>query len=690
MKIQNEFHGPQKKRHCTDIFFLLLLLLCTAMMILIGLGATGVVDLGRIEKGDPARLLNGVDYKGNTCGSSGALLNLRERWFPNHSGNNVDTLGNKVSSGFSICVSSCPKSGEKRSDPYHSYGDWTANIDTVNILNYCAEEDSNNFVGDVSSSYLSDFLRAISVISVISFGLSVVLSLLFLSVIRLTLVLRSLVWIFVVLVFLLFGLGAFVTLGRANYSGGILSEKASFLTGITASENNDEIKLLTFVGVVLALMALLWMCLICFMRDRIALAIDLLKETLTALSSMPLLIYFPIIQVILYVGFTAGWAICFFYLASSGVIQSSTDAVGGNYKVIKYSDEAKYTLIFMIFGWFWNFAFLEAYGQLISAHSVLMWYFSDARTKIGSGQVLRSAAIITRYHLGTAAFGSLLIATVRSLRMILEYIKYRVKPQSSCLVKYTMCCFTYCLLCFDHFLKYINKHAYVQCALMGTGFFPSAKNAYNMIVRNLGRLSAITMVGDFVILICKFFISLTCAAVAYAYMTAYMSSKLRGIVLPTVLVLFLSFFTCTIFFGVISSTADSVLQAYVTDEEHSMGLVNMSHENSQDLKVVIEEQREAKEANSDDDLSDGCFPNNSDESKEDPSEVAEIDNAENEIALRPPTPPTVVLELSQREKAEQHLQDIRKDGSDVKISLGLDLSRIIKRQQRRSSPGVYK
>ena len=655
------------------------------MMILIGLGATGVVDLRRVEEGDPARILNGVDYMGNTCGSSGALMNLRERWFPNHSGNNVDSFGNYVPSGFSICVSSCPERNQKISDPYHIYGDWTATVHTVNILHYCAEVGSNKFAGDISSSFLGDFLRAISVISVISFGLSVVLSLIFLSVMRLRLVLRSLVWIFVVLVFLLLGLGSFFLLGRANYSGGVLSEKALLFTGITASENKDEIKLLTFAGLALAVMALIWMCLICFMRDRIALAVDLLKETLKVLSSMPLLICFPIIQVILYTVFTAGWAISFFYLASSGVIESTTDAAGGNYKVMKYSDEAKYTLIFMIFGWFWNFAFLEAYGQLISAHSVLIWYFSETRAKIGSGQVIRSAATITRYHLGTAAFGSLLIATVRPLRMMLEYIKYRVKPQSSCLVKYSLCCFTCCLLCFDHFLKYVSKHAYVQCALFGTGFFPSAKNAYDTIVRNLGCLSAITMVGDFIILICKFFISLTCAAVAYAYMTAYMSDKLRGIVLPTVLVLFLSFITSTIFFSVISATADTILQAYVTDEEHSLGLVNMSHENCENLKAVIEEQRKAKETNTDDSSAES--PNNSDESKEDPTDVPKIDNTENDIAL---ILPKVGSELSQREKAEQHLQELRKDGSGQKISLGLDLSRIIKRQQRRSSYGVHK
>lgn len=653
-------------------------------MALIGLATIGLIDSAYIQKGDPARFLKGVDYKGNICGSSGILEKLKEKWVPNSSGINIDSLGNNVPSGFSICVSSCPGKGQKRSDPYGIYGDWTASVNTLKILNYCTTADNDGFIGDLSLSFLGDFLRAITVISVTGFGLSALLSFLFLSVMRLHFVLKGLVWGFIILIFLLLGLGSFVFLVRVDYGGGILSSTTGVLRGVTASDNLVEIRLSTFFGGALAIKALLWICLVCFMRDRIALAVDFIRESSKVFSSMPFLLFFPIIQVMLYAAFTAGWAICFFYLASSGtvVVKNSTGAAtGSTYKVMKYSDDAKYTLIFMLFGWFWNIAFLEAYGQLISAHSVLIWYFADARKKIGSMQVIRSSIVITKFHLGTAAFGSLLLAFIKSLRTVLEYIKYRSNPKTSCIIKYSLCCLTCCLWFFDLYIKYLNKHAYIQCALFGTGFFQSAKNGFKLIVRNLGRTAAISMVGDFVVLIVKIVISLLCAALAYAYMTIYMSDKMRGIVLPTILVLFLSFFTSTLFLNVISATADTISQAYITDEEHNVGKINMSHENCENLKLAIEEQRKGKGINGDDDefIENFSTTGNDDESKDDKLLNAEINES---FVQAGPRSSGQWVELTQRERVEKHMRDMRKDGSDQSISLGLDLSRIKEQQQQ--------
>jgi len=77
-------------------------------------------------------------------------------------------------------------------------------------------------------------------------------------------------------------------------------------------------------------------------------------------------------------------------------------------------------LWYFIFGGLWKNAFLEALCQFILASSVCIWYFSGgqkAHRPIG-----RSLHKAWRYHLGSLAFGSLILAIVQFIRLILAYV----------------------------------------------------------------------------------------------------------------------------------------------------------------------------------------------------------------------------------------------------------------------------
>jgi len=57
--------GPiGQKRRCTDILFLLLIILSWILFAYIGTSVTGVVGSPHLKKGDLSRLTNGLDYKG--------------------------------------------------------------------------------------------------------------------------------------------------------------------------------------------------------------------------------------------------------------------------------------------------------------------------------------------------------------------------------------------------------------------------------------------------------------------------------------------------------------------------------------------------------------------------------------------------------------------------------------------------
>ena len=67
-----------------------------------------------------------------------------------------------------------------------------------------------------------------------------------------------------------------------------------------------------------------------------------------------------------------------------------------------------------------------------------------------------------RYHAGTAAFGSLIIAIIKTIRAIVAYIQKKAKKTKTCkvLVQVVLCVIQCCLWCVEKCMKFINKNAY--------------------------------------------------------------------------------------------------------------------------------------------------------------------------------------------------------------------------------------
>lgn len=65
-----------------------------------------------------------------------------------------------------------------------------------------------------------------------------------------------------------------------------------------------------------------------------------------------------------------------------------------------------------------------------------------------------------------------------------------------------------CLACFENFLQYLGKNAYIIITLDGSSFCPASKRAFHILSTNSLRVIAINSVGDFVLLLGKVFVVL--------------------------------------------------------------------------------------------------------------------------------------------------------------------------------------
>jgi solute carrier family 44 (choline transporter-like protein), member 2/4/5 len=78
-------------------------------------------------------------------------------------------------------------------------------------------------------------------------------------------------------------------------------------------------------------------------------------------------------------------------------------------------------MYFHLFGLLWNSAFLLTCSHFIIATSTCIWYF-NRKEKHKTHPVLKSVIWMVVFHLGTVAFGSLILALVYLLRLIAQYI----------------------------------------------------------------------------------------------------------------------------------------------------------------------------------------------------------------------------------------------------------------------------
>jgi hypothetical protein len=74
------------------------------------------------------------------------------------------------------------------------------------------------------------------------------------------------------------------------------------------------------------------------------------------------------------------------------------------------------------------------------------------------------------YHSGTAAFGSLVIAIIKTIQAILAYLQRQAKKQNNRALQYLLCVVQCCMWCFEKFMKFLNKNAYIQTAIYGYSF----------------------------------------------------------------------------------------------------------------------------------------------------------------------------------------------------------------------------
>ncbi|XP_043087530.1 choline transporter-like protein 2, partial [Puntigrus tetrazona] len=160
-----------------------------------------------------------------------------------------------------------------------------------------------------------------------------------------------------------------------------------------------------------------------------------------------------------------------------------------------------------VFLFFWCANFVTALGQMTLAGAFASYYWAPNKPgDMPAFPLCSSLGRSLRYHTGSLAFGSLILAIVQVIRVLLEYIDHKLKGAENKFAKFLLCCLKCCFWCLEKCIKFINRNAYIMVAIYGKNFCRSARDAFFLLMRNVIRVVVLDKVTDFILFLGKLLI----------------------------------------------------------------------------------------------------------------------------------------------------------------------------------------
>ena len=326
---------------------------------------------------------------------------------------------------------------------------------------------------------------------------------------------------------------------------------------------------------VCVVVAALWLLFVLIMCNRIRLSIALIQIAAKYINSNCTILFVPFVFFILTIGWIVYWVVLSIYLYSSGDFDREHSKV---FATFKWKYHINYLFWYNLFAFFYVNALLSAISQFIYASATSIWYFNHEKGTEGH-IILTSIKRAFKYHFGSLAFGSLIIAIVRFLMFFLEIFKRRAegslgrKTPGKC-QKCLMCCLECCLRCITKFLEFINKHAYIMISIKGDSFCTAAWEGFALTVRNLGRFSVLTLLGNLFSIIGTLFIMTASGILGYLVIENYgfLSEEVDSAFLPVFCMVVVGLIIGLICMNVFGMSADTLLYCFLIDEEINKGL----------------------------------------------------------------------------------------------------------------------
>ncbi|KAI1883110.1 hypothetical protein AGOR_G00241860 [Albula goreensis] len=370
-----------------------------------------------------------------------------------------------------------------------------------------------------------------------------------------------------------------------------------------------------------------------FLRNRVRIAIALLKEGSKAIGYIMSTLFYPIVTFLLLAVCISYWAVTAVFLASSGeaiykVMPTQPNCMYANLtcdpetfnktNITKVCPGSQCTFAFyggesmyhryifilqlsnlLVFLWLVNFSI--ALGQCTLAGAFASYYWALKKpADIPPCPLFSSFGRAIRYHTGSLAFGSLILAVVQLIRIILEYLDHKLKGAQNMFARFLLCCLKCCFWCLEHFIRFMNRNAYIMIALYGKNFCTSAREAFCLLMRNVVRVAVLDKVTDFLLFLGKVLIAGSVGVLAFFFFNRKIPviqeevPALNYYWVPLLTVIFGSYLIAHGFFSVYAMCVDTLFLCFLLDLEKNNGSAARPYYMSSPLRTILNKRRKRR------------------------------------------------------------------------------------------------
>ena len=133
----------------------------------------------------------------------------------------------------------------------------------------------------------------------------------------------------------------------------------------------------------------------------------------------------------------------------------------------------------------------------------------------------RAYCMTCRFHLGTVAFGSLIIAVVQFIRLVVGYVQKKLDAAGESKVKkIIMCLVQCCLWCLEKCVRFVSSYCFIFTALNGDSFCAACRQTVRLATAYPAQLATNALVQSLLYAVQSLLVPLLCALAAFRLVQA--------------------------------------------------------------------------------------------------------------------------------------------------------------------------
>jgi hypothetical protein len=243
------------------------------------------------------------------------------------------------------------------------------------------------------------------------------------------------------------------------------------------------------IGLVALVISAVFTCVVICRRESLYRAVCCLKAAGECIWDVPILLLEPFINLLFKGTVFIILLLGLLLLLSCGHVDIGNDPDAVNFH---YGQEEWYMVGYYALMFIWILELCSAFHHFVVSYAVESWFFSDVNSQQDMGQhgaclscsLCKGYCAAWKYHLGTLACGSLIVAIFRAIQILISCMEEASKDQGNAVLKCVFCCLRICVGCCVECVSHLTKNAYMATALNADNFCTSAKLALQVLADN--------------------------------------------------------------------------------------------------------------------------------------------------------------------------------------------------------------